>query len=859
MQDLFAHFSEYRQLDPTQSLFELYSAYVEVKGAPEADDLGTFLSWGPTLLRDINDVDNYLLAPIPFFTDLRNIKDIEEWSFGAEKLTADQMRFTKLWVEQGQIYLNFTERTQKAKLATYGGMGRNIASRMDEVLADKRIAFFHFVGSNALSKSEKHLIRGLQRAGKASCLWDVDAHYFENEVHEAGAFLRTNKKELPEKEFKFLERNFEEQEKEIELVSAGNDLAQIQVACSILGELAQKQELEQTVVVLPDQHLLLPLLMNLPDSVERFNVTMGIPLRGTPALELLNALIDLHEKSVGSGKQRFYHKDVKRILKHPLLLKAVPALKYLATDHRAYLAPVDIIPPDAPGELAVFQSYFELDGQIASTLSGILPILDLLATCPHLHVVEREFAVQTQVLWERLIEIQGSTALVQDLRSLQKLTQHLAGEHDVTFIGEPLQGLQIMGVLETRAIDLKRVLYLSMNEGAMPQEDKSNTYIPYDLRMVYGLPTRAERASVQAYNFYRSIQRAEHAYLIYKSEGAGMKAGGPSRFLAQIEHELAERPNLHITRKTQLQQNVEAPSGTLQVEKTEAVQQRLKELLAQGLSPSAMSTFIQCPLDFYYKYVLRIRSAEETLEHLDSSNLGTAVHDTAEALTKPYVGEVLSAELLGQAKKRIPESVRSAFLKAHPHADLDRGKDLLHFEIIQKFMKDYLSREAERCQKEDIVIEALEKPMDSTLTVHVHGETVDVRIHGKADRIDRSGGTHTLIDLKSGSLKNGELKVAGYEDILDKPKIKVLQLLTYAYLLQKSGSHIETMSAGIFPFGNSASGLVRCNIDGQDLLPPDAKERFEELVAEVVHQMLDIDVPFEHNEDFEYCAFCQKN
>lgn len=856
MQDLFAHFSDFEQIDPTQALFTLYEAYVEVRGE-DADDLGTFLTWGPTLLKDINDVDNYLLDPIPFFTDLRNIKEIEDWSLGEEKLTKDQLRFAELWKEQGEVYRVFSKKTQQKKQGTYGAMGRNIASTIDTISSSTEIQKFWFVGLNALSKSETLLIKTLTRANKAICQWNADAHYFDNEVHEAGHFLRKNMDNFEDQSFEQVDRSFSTMPKDIEVLSASSDLTQIQITCNVLRELAEKKVLDRTVVVLPDQQLLIPLLMNIPEEVDLFNITMGIPLNGTPALELLFSMINLHEKSTRSGRSAFYYKDVESILKHPMLLKVFGPISKNNTN-KAYLEPVDILPKDQK-ELGTLQDYFETRYGVKALLISIHQILKFLATSDKLHVVEREFVIRTMELWERLIEIQDKTSLIQDIRTLQKLSQHLAREYDVTFIGEPLQGLQIMGVLETRSIDVDHVIYLSMNEGYMPQEDRGNTYIPHDLRKIYELPTRSERASVQAYNFYSSIQRAKSVHLIWKDEGSSSKGGGQSRFIAQMDHELSEYPNIKSQKILPTHNSVENKNSIINIEKTKKVIDLIKAHLERGLSPSAMSTYILCPLDYYYKYVLRIRTSDSTMEHLDIPGLGTVVHEAAEVLMKPFISKKIGLEELKGSKKKIPETVETAFRKHHPFATLDKGKDLLHFEIVKKFMNDYISREIERAQKHKILLISLEENLKAQVALIVNGNEISVKLIGKADRIDQTDDGMVLIDLKSGKVQNGELSVKTIDDVIEKPKIKVLQLLTYAYMLQDQEPSIKTLKAGIFPFGNSASGLVLCKVNGSEDLGPDVFTQFEELLQSIVSSMLDMEQAFEHKEGNEYCEFCLKS
>ena len=856
MQDLFAHFSDFEQLDPAQALFTLYEAYVEVKGN-DADDLGTFLTWGPTLLKDINDVDNYLLDPIPFFTDLRNIKEIEDWSLGEEKLTKDQMRFAELWKEQGEIYRVFCTKTQKKGQGTYGAMGRNIASKIDTISESTEINKFWFVGLNALSKSETLLIKTLTRADKANCQWNADAYYFDNEVHEAGYFLRKNKHNSQDQSFDQVDDSFSTGPKDIEVLSASNDLSQVQIACNVLSELSEKKLLERTVVVLPDQQLLIPLLTNLPEEIDLFNITMGIPLKGTPALELLFSMISLHEKRARSGRSAFYYKDVESILKHPLLLKVLGSVSSNNTN-KAYLEPVDILSNDRK-EFGILQDYFESGHNVKGALNGIHQILKELAISNKLHAVEREFVIRAMELWERLIEIQEKTSLIQDIRTLQKLSQHLAREYDVTFIGEPLQGLQIMGVLETRAIDVDHVVYLSMNEGYMPQEDRSNTYIPYDLRKIYELPTRSERASVQAYNFYSSIQRAKTVHLIWKDEGASTKGGGKSRFIAQMDHELSGFPNIQFRKSTPTQNSVGKKNILLKVEKTKEVIELIKAHFERGLSPSAMSTYIQCPLDYYYKYVLGIRTKDNAMEHLDIPGLGTIVHESAEVLMKPFVSKKIDPVELRESKKKISETVEKAFRKHHPFASLDQGKDLLHFEIVKKFMNDYLSKEIERSQKHNIHLTSLEEGLNTLIELNVDGNEIAIRLIGKADRIDRTDDGVVLIDLKSGKVQYSDLSVRTMEDVIGRPKIKVLQLLTYAYMLQKQEPSIKTLKAGIFPFGNSASGLVLCKVDGSEDLGPEIFTHYEELLQNIVSSLLDTEQAFEHKEGNEYCEFCLKN
>lgn len=854
MQDLFAHFSNFELLDRTEALCLLYNSYLRCKG-DKANNFGEFLAWGPTLLRDFNDVDNYLLDPIPFFTNLRHIKEVEQWSLSMEELSPEQLNFTKLWEEQGKIYNAFKLECERLRKATYGGMGREIAQNIDCVLADDRISDFHFVGLNALSKSERLLLRKLVEAEKAQCHWDADPHYLDNEVHEAGHSLRTVKKEIPTKVFQYSEAHFAATPKEVRTIPATDNLEQVRIVCAVLEGL-EPEDQRNTVVVLPDQQLLLPLLMAMPENVPSFNITMGVALRGSPAMELLEALISLQESRSTNQGQRYYHKDLKKVLNHPLLLKALPGFKAPKLNG-AYQAPLETLVGEVPANTQPLQSFLQGGCTVHEVLDNIMALLVTLQHSSTLHVVELEFLKQAALLWKQLLELQSQHELITDLRTIQRMMRHLASEHDVTFIGEPLQGLQIMGVLETRALDFNNVIFLSMNEGIMPEEDHKHSFIPYDLRLVYGLPDRKDRASVQAYNFYRSIQRAKRVHFTYSTGGNEMGGGGASRFLAQMKMELAQLDNVTFTTGQLVSGAVSFDPLTLQVPKTEALLEKLRAVLEKGLSPSAMAAFLNCPLDFYYKYVLGIRDPEETIEHLDNASLGTVVHNASEALTKPLLHNILKPELLVATKQQITQEVQKAILAIHPKANLDQGQDLLHFEMAQQFVRTYLDREAIRCEKEEIVITALEKELAYILQTNINGQPMEIRLYGKADRVDRSGNCFTLIDLKSGRLQNNDLKIGDVEEILSKPQLRVLQLLTYGFMLLKNEEDAVDLRAGIFPFANARMGLRLCQFEGTSLLPPSLFDLFEQQLLQLVRMIMDPSTPFQHNPDAKFCSFCQ--
>jgi len=873
-------------IDNTELLFELYSIYKETP-SPETDTFEAFSKWAPALIADFNEIDRYQADAKQLFINLSSIREIENWSLNSKELTGFQLNYIRFWESLGVYYFRLRDKMQKENKAWQGLAYRFVSEHIDELAGRQEWKKICFAGFNALNASEEKIFSQLLRSGKAELYWDADEYYLNDPGQEAGKFLRKHKSEFDDGKnpFRWIGNTLAAEPKNIRIIGTAKNITQAKLSGTLLHELQKKNtSLRSTALVLADENLLFPVLNSIPDTITEINVTMGYPLRSTPMTSLFHLLFQLHVNAEKFSKgrkeeKRFYHTDITSLLRHPYLHQVfrdselIPGLcKYILDNNIIFIGFRQIekfclekFAEEWPDLMPLLITWNSINDSFKALELLILQLRSTFisksagGTKKQHANVETELLFQFSVFLKRLHSLCHSYGHVSELKTLQTLFAQLANNSTIPFYGEPLSGLQVMGMLETRTLDFENIILLSANENILPSGKTQNSFIPFDLKKLFGLPQYNDKDAVFAYHFYRLIQRAKNIFLLYNTESDKFGDGEKSRYITQLVNELAKANPSIIIEESLLELNYgneEAETQTVTVSKDEAVMEKILILAERGLSPTLLNTFRKCPLKFYLHYIAGIRETEEVEEEIGADTMGTVIHEALEMLYAPFAGKSVGAADLAAMKEGLEEKVKTVFSRYFPTEAIRSGKNLLAFRVSLKFIRNFLSREEELLNLGgSLFITELEKEMKGI--VEING--VRVNIKGKADRIDRTAKGIRIIDYKTGKAEDRELTVKDWNELLTDYRLdKSFQLLCYAWLYNSERSQQEEpLLSGIITFRELSAGLKTVSVPGKkEYLDQSALEEFEIVLRELISELFRKESPFKQTNEIKNCEFC---
>lgn len=816
-------------VEPLVLLLELHSAYnASMKAAQPAredEPLGAFLNWGQSLLSDFGEIDHYLLDPEHVLGDLYNIQKLQEWDLEPKDETPMMQRYSQFVSLLPDTYRRFTAALLERGEA-YGGLAaRQLAEHpeLQEVfLKHNGINGAIVAGLNALNKAEHAVLKTLRTTCDTSFLWDMDAHYVLNEEHEAGMFFRQNaalasvfgNRGVPK--LKDAPAHWQTLEKTIVPVGAGQFTGQAKMVAQTLEEWARKGiEPRDIAVVLTDEKLLNPVLELLPGRFDKVNITMGYPLAQTGLAQTLTTWIDLVEYALKQGKGRqwtFYHKKIHALFTDPMFGrywkgKGSPvnwaqelAAKNMTFTTYAHWEPLLREGPDAYLSLLEPASGERLIEHFQRWLKHV-------AANEPLQPMIQNAAYRLNTLLEQLVR---SMSQWPDDLTLLKLIRRELQQATLDFVGEPLEGLQIMGILESRTLDFSHIIMAGVNEGVLPAGRKSNSLLPHDLKAHYELPTYDQKDAVYAYHFYRLLQRCQEAVLIYNTEGDGMRSGEASRYITQLEVELKGTACTVLPRIfPELKLGTNSIETGFKAEKSAAVVEALKAWMAKSISASSLVALTSRPQSFYMEKLVGVREVEEVDESLSNRIMGDLVHYILEERYKPYLNQKLApfdpAAWTETGMEMGLKHLVSAGL--YTKSSLSQGRNLVAVEVCRKMVHQFFEYDLGRANRGELVVLGTEVAIDFSL---VHPTlNIPLRFKGSVDRIDRYKGTLQIWDYKTGSLKKEDLTFADVSDLFVGKKGKPLQIVHYAWMLWKSKNPHFSLpcTAGMFKLQSDAPAL----------------------------------------------------
>lgn len=842
-----------RQGGGMELLFLLYEAYVSLRGS-NAEPLDEFLQWAPTTLRDMSEVDAHALELDTVYRDLRSYYEIEEWGsrFGEE--SPGQVRSSEHWQQTGTLHKAFADLMRLRGVGTSGAVARLAMERVEAGGVEMPWNAVWFAGLNALEPATTRVMRSLQARGKAFFAWDADTHYLDAPEQEAGQYLRRSIAALgvgtlaAGDTIRKAERHFVH-------CTVPNNLAQATRAGTLLSQLTAEERAD-TAIVLADEGLLMPLLASLPGDMGPINVTMGMPLEALPIHGCTEAFLALHAAQRKFGQCHIA--DVERLLLHPFLYQmgaTARAIASLRSTKRTRIPHTLVI------ELAQ-EAGMEL---CEAAQASLLPVAHvgtdmpvrmnaLLAWAKRLGANDRyrtEQVFQMAKLQRKLdLGLKRMGIALENLDSYVTLRMKLLREERIAFLGEPLKGAQVMGVLETRAIDHKRIVLLGASEGTFPGGGKQQSWIPYTVRLAHGLPQRSDADAIAAYHFQRMMQHAQHVEVVHGADEVS-GGGGPSRFILQWEHELDGCSNTHFSRSAPVAPFSIRSAPRISVPKDARVLEQFARIQDSGLSPSALAMWLRCPLDYYFTRVLGVRSAEEVDGRLGSDVLGEAVHAVLEDVVGPMLGHPMDPAQLLEAGRSVHQQLVAKLATTFPEELLLLGNFRLRIEMASRALERHLQAEAARCATITSIPVALEEELSAELRP-------GVLIKGRADRVEVRNGIHHILDLKTGAVDANELKIPELERAhFSAKRSQALQLLVYGWTYLKNNPGVDHVRTGILPIqkASEAEGLM-LNIARSPQLMRADMPAVELLLNTIVDEMMDPTIALEHDPDSPYCKAC---
>jgi ATP-dependent helicase/nuclease subunit B len=845
-------------LDNVSALFEFYRVYTNATPADRVEDFESFSNWAQTLLNDFNEIDRFLISPNDIFNYLSEIQDINHWSLSVPQ-TDLVKNYLEFWKRLPIYYNHLRENLLKEK-SGYQGLVYRVASERISLYSHNAINHI-FLGFNALNTAEQVIVQEMISQG-AQIIWDIDEAHFNDPHHDASLFIREHAKwpYYKTNKFKKLSSDFNTL-KNIEIAGIPKNIGQAKYVAEILAKMTQEQ-LSSTAVVLGDESLLVPILNSLPENVPALNITMGYPLKYSP----FSTLFDTFFQMMKTGSSEFYFKEVITILSNPVIQKithnkSMDIVREIKDKNLLYLKAESIkelfndIRNQSP--LLFFPENPHSPLQIVTTLKKI--ILEIRSwLSPFTDQLLLEFLFQFNTIVEELDRLMKKYPHIKTVNSLYNFYKEISGNQSLDFQGKPFQGLQLMGMLESRVLDFETVILTSVNEGTLPAGKSNNSFIPYELKKTYKLPTHKEKDAVYTYHFYHVIQRAKNVYLLHNMDNDSEMGGEKSRFLIQLE--LEKQPNHIITNRIIAPEVPPIRNDLQEIQKTSEIMGKLRELCEKGLSPSALTTYIRNPLDFYKQYILGIREAGEVEETVAYNTLGTVVHDTLENFYSPLQGQLLTEEILHKLQAKITEEVKLQFEKTYSKVPLTRGKNLLIFEVAKRYVSNMLKMELKELHS-GRETEILKIETNLTSELEIEGLDHPVKIKGKVDRVDRTNGIFRIIDYKTGKVEQKQLEIVDWNDLTtDYDKYgKPFQVLMYAKMLLDNTPVQGPVEAGIISFKNLKPGFLKF---GKKTIPRDkhpnylidttTMDEFLIQLKSLIREICDPKVPFKEKEIKNY-------
>lgn len=853
--------SNLKKANNTILSFEIYQAYSKIDNLIKIP-FSKFLEMANDLLADINEIDNQLINPKEIFSYLSEYKKIDEWDIENGKMTEAQSSYIKFYESIYTIYVNLRNSLLSKRTAYYGLAARELAESKNFNIGFDKIVF---AGLNALSKAEQEIINHAVKNNKGELIWDTEDYFMSNKDQEAGTFLRRQFKGKPL-------FNSATNIESIEIIGTAQNVYQTKVAGNIIKEqYLNESNLSNTAIVLFDENLLIPLLNSIPEEINKYNITMGYPIKNSSIYSMLDIILTIKSNYIyfnqNVNEESVNTSDIINLLTNPYFSKLVDKgrcnqfVNKLKEQNTMFINREALIRElfVEDEELGNCLCNFAFSNNINITImnSQLITLFNVIEKgvekSSNIDINLEFFAVLDQILRDLDNIIGQYQAIEFDFKTYTKILKSNISGGNISFYGEPLTGLQIMGILETRTLDFDNLILLSVNEGFIPQNIKPSTFIPSDIKNQFRIPSIQDKTSIYAYYFYRLILKAKRIHILYSTDQSGLGSNDKSRYILQIISELSDKIGKDkITERIETPIHSEQVEAINEIEKNDTIINKVKILASRGLSASTLNSYQNCSLQYYFQQVVGIDNENAITGVLESDVMGTVMHETLESLYKPFTEKNIIAS---EIKKGIGQALTTSLEKHFNNSNVNYGKNLLVKEVMLGFINNFIELEKEQIDSgNEIIIKHLESKLSTILTI----EDIDceVKIKGFVDRIDSYNGMVRIIDYKTGKVLPTELSVTNMDEL--KSKSKAFQVLLYAYLYSKEHDieHVN-VNSGIYSMRHLSDGFMEFCYNKEKEITADILKEFEQYLFGIIKDLFNPDIPFRQTNDKKHCTYCQ--
>ena len=795
-----------------QQLFCLYKAHLEVAGL-EKESFFEFSRWARVLLADFDEIDRYLIPHKKIFSYLAAITEVNHWYVRKEKTSLIE-DYIKFWERLEPLYQKFVGFLREKNLGHQGLIYRTAYERLHFYLESSQKDTHIFLGFNALNTAESKIIQEILENTSSEIYWDIDRYFLEESYHDAGFFIRDHQKSwksFQTSSIKGLSDSFLAP-KNIEIIGVPKNVSQVKYIGHILDTISnhKTESLENTALVLSDESLLNPLLNSLPPQLDSANITMGYPLKNSPITGVFNQFFELFQQKDTRG---WHYRKIIDFLSLPyiqLLLtdadsRGFASLQVEVRKKNMIYLPDHFLEQHVPEVSNVLFSRSNL--QVNNFLKSCFYIIDgvkkELEKKKHRGLeLEQLFGFFT--IFKQLDELHQEFPYMDDIRALQGLYHELIAQQTIDFEGEPLEGLQIMGMLESRVLDFETIIISSVNEGILPAGKQGNSFIPFDVKRELGLPTYKEKDAVYTYHFYRLLQRAKKVYILYNTEPDVLLGGEKSRLIHQLQTD--NHTSKYIKdRLATMELPTYLPAPT-EIPKSKEVMSAIEGLAKRGFSPTSLIQYIRDPHEFYKRSLLKVEETAMVDENIAANTFGTIIHNSLEALLNPFVGQILDAKSLQAILPDIRNIVHTHFSEFYSASSIHNGKNHIVFQVLVRTVENFIKYEIGFCRKKEVKIIELEKRLK--IPLDIPDLPFPISLKGTIDRIDAVDGNLRIIDYKTGKVSLADMGLSNWDELTkDVRYSKIFQVLSYAYMYTLAENH-TVVDGGVISLKNLSKGYL---------------------------------------------------
>ena len=834
--------SEINKISDTELLFDLYEVYLKNEKPNNHQSFDEFIRWGKTLINDFNEIDREICNTESLFNYLEAIKELNHWS-NYESETEIIKNYKTFWKNIKILYKDLQEVLFNKRKGYQGLIYREATERIQNYVENQKGSKHIFIGFNALSKSESEIIQEIIQNQLGEIYWDIDerhlksgynnASYFIDSYFKNWTYFKNNKPNIISEMYS--------EKKNISTIGTPKNIGQVKYVGEILSKM-NTNDLNDTAIILSDEKLLIPMINSIPKEIKNLNITMGYPFKYSSVFSLFNVVLKIHSKK----QKNYYYKNIFSILSHelikPILNKDKDICLIIKKNNLIYISKNELIELDKKNS-EIYELLFSKWADLTIGIKSCIQLIDLLKKHYNKKKIKDninlEFLYNAYKIFNQIMVFVENYKSIKNINSLRTMYKEIGEMNTIPFSGNPDSGLQIMGMLESRLLNYKNIIIMSLNEGILPKGNSTNSFIPYEIKKKNGLQTFSEKDAVFAYHFYRIIKRAKNIWLTYNTEPDGLNNGEVSRFIKQIEIE-----KIHTINNQILVTNIpKINKHKIIYRKTKSVKDKLGKIFKERITVSMLCSYVLNKEKFFEDYIIQLK--EDKIEETIAANtLGNVIHDTLEEMYKSLIGEGVKIKHLNKIKENLEKIIVKNFKKYVNEKNIKKGKNIIIVETAKKYVESVIKLdmlEIKRGNKLKII--SLEKEFEKEILIG-KGK---YKIKGKIDRIDQINKTIRVIDYKTGKkLYARNLNIKELNKIRTKEGIYNLQLLFYLIGVYEK-YNIENMEVGIISIKNMSEGILTAKINNSSTFNKNKIIKIKEEIKIIIKEILYSDIDFKND------------